>query len=179
MDLIYPPPPFLISLGQVDSLLLWAVFCFSLLPPFSKDSDASGLDPTLSINQFKSNKCGILSRMVCIPLVWKAVLSCSMSVRLVFFFSHMGIWMFLPAILHPPPPPPLFIQASIHTVLPCISYLSTFQTRLCATHSRIPVSAQPTIHTISQWASTIFRMSLLVSKKRKVLFQNYWLLFVA
>ena len=54
------------SLGQVDSLLLWAAFCFCFfcffLLQFSKDSDASGLAPTLSINQFKSNKCGIFSR---------------------------------------------------------------------------------------------------------------------
>lgn len=28
------------------------------------------LPPLLSINQFKSNKCGIFSRTVCIPLVW-------------------------------------------------------------------------------------------------------------
>lgn len=49
---------------QVDSSLLWAAFLFFvfLLPQFSKDSDASGLAPTLSINQFKSNKCGIFSR---------------------------------------------------------------------------------------------------------------------
>lgn len=112
-----PPPffflPFLLSLGQVDSLLPWAVFCFSLLPPFSKDSDASGLDPTLSINQFKSNKCGILSRMVCIPLVWKAVLSCSMSVCLVFFSSSL-IWVYECFFL------PFFI---LHRPLPCLSKL--------------------------------------------------------
>lgn len=52
--------PSFLSLGQVNSPLQWAAFfCFS---PFSKDSDASGLAPTLSINRFKSNKCGILSR---------------------------------------------------------------------------------------------------------------------
>lgn len=47
--------------------------------------------------------------------------------------SHMGIWMFLPAILHPPTPPPLFIQASIQTVLPCISYLYFPNPPLCYT----------------------------------------------
>lgn len=75
---------------------------------------------------------------------------------------------------------PLPFLSKLRSKLCCPAFLtSTFQTRLCATHSRIPVSAQPTIHTISQSASTIFRMSLLVSEKRKVLFQNYWLLFVA
>lgn len=59
LDFIYPV---FLSLGQVNSSLLWAAFFFFLLPPFSKDSDASGLAPTLSINQFKSNKCGIFSR---------------------------------------------------------------------------------------------------------------------
>lgn len=38
------------------------LFLFFLLPQFSKDSDVSGLVPTLSINRFKSNKCGIFSR---------------------------------------------------------------------------------------------------------------------
>lgn len=51
-------------LGQVDSLMLWAAFVIcSFLPQFSKGSDdVSGLAPTLSINQFKSNKRGIFSR---------------------------------------------------------------------------------------------------------------------
>lgn len=37
------------------------LFLFFFLPQFSKDSDASGLAPALSINRFKSNKCGIFS----------------------------------------------------------------------------------------------------------------------
>lgn len=58
------PHPLEPPLGQVDSLMLGAaflVFC-SFLPQFSKGSDVSGLAPTLSINRFKSNKCGIFSR---------------------------------------------------------------------------------------------------------------------
>lgn len=47
------------SLSWINENMLGAVFFF--LPQFSKDSDASGLAPTLSINQFKSNKCGIFS----------------------------------------------------------------------------------------------------------------------
>lgn len=69
---------FFLSLGQSKSLLLLAAFLFclsSVLFFFSKDSDASGLAPTLSINQFKSNKCGIFSRTgVHSPCLCKAVL---------------------------------------------------------------------------------------------------------
>lgn len=51
-----------------------------LFPPFFfffflKDSDASGLAPAFSMNQFKGNKCGILSRSVCSPVVCKALVT--------------------------------------------------------------------------------------------------------
>lgn len=66
-------------LGQVNSSLLWAAFLFLsffFLPPpsptpptFSKDSDASGFAPTLSINQFKVINVVYSAEPVCIPLV--------------------------------------------------------------------------------------------------------------
>lgn len=45
--------------------------CFLLSPPpLTFWRLWLALPPLLSINQFKSNKCGIFSRTVCIPLVW-------------------------------------------------------------------------------------------------------------
>lgn len=59
---LYLPSFFLLDKLIHRCFGLLSCFLFFLLPQFSKDSDASGLAPTLSINQFKSNKCGIFSR---------------------------------------------------------------------------------------------------------------------
>lgn len=120
-------------------------------------------------------------------------LSCGVSVRSfssVCFLSSDGCMNECrPANRHTPPVPPS--PRPDVTVSPLYPAFLTSLLSKPALSSTLPfLTAQPTIHTIiSQSASTIFRMSLLVSKKKKkkktkqknakVLFQNYWLLFVA
>lgn len=110
-------------------LLRATFFCFVLsLPPFSKDINASGFAPTLSINQFESNKCGIFSRTVCIPLVclWTTDLLSHMVFMNVlgykgfFFFSLNNLSTFT------------FLQWTL-----AASYLSNFQAQLYPPHSQV------------------------------------------
>lgn len=114
-----------------------------------------------------------------VKLFCHAACLCVVFIR--FFFSHMGSMNECSANSHAQPVHPLS----------CLQLPPLYPASLPkpALSSTLPfLTAQPTIHTIiSQSASTIFRMSLLVSKNKKkkkknkckILFQNYWLLFVA
>lgn len=120
--------------------------CFFFLPQFSKDSDASGLAPTLSINQFLSNKCGIFSSS-CVHSHWlrKAVWLC-------FFYTRssppeLGSWMFRRLSSHLT----LVLDSHHHT-------LSAFQA-LLVLHTPVSWPAWPWLFT-SHPASITFRMLL-------------------
>lgn len=141
----------------------WGCFLFFFLPQFSKDSDASGLAPTLSINQFKSNKCGIFSSS-CVHSRWlrKAVWGCFFSCA--FFPTWTGFMNVQPPFFPPDsgfrfsPPHPLCFPSSSRPPRSC--FLTCLTMALYIT---------PTFHHFQN----------VVESKRKILLQNYWLLFVA
>lgn len=146
-------PLFFLSLGQVNSMLLWAAFCFP--PSVFLQTDVSGLASTLSINQFKNNKCGIFSRMVCIPYVWleKVLLIC-------ILFSFYVWYVFLCLFF-------FIINLQPYKALNTLNFVLAF---LYSLHL-VLISVQLSIH-ISLSSSS----SLSLVKK---IFKNYRLLFVA
>lgn len=104
--------PSLFSLSSwTSSLLLWAALLFPPLvlffvvfpsfPPLSlKPQHASGLAPTLSLNQFKVINVVYSAELVCIPLVWLTVRTstCHGCVCIPFLslllFKRVYEWMF-------------------------------------------------------------------------------------
>lgn len=131
--------------------LLFFCYVFFLLPQFSNDSDVSGLAPTLSINRFKSNKCGIFSRTCvhspcfdCKAVCFRHV--CHLFHFFFFFFVTSGVhkstshrWTFFQ--VNPSTPSIPSFNAPPH---PGISYLSFSEPALSSTPP-LP-TAHPSVH---------------------------------
>lgn len=138
---------------------------FFLLPQFSKDSDVSGLAPTLSINRFKSNKCGIFSR-TCVHspcFDCKAVCFHHVCHLFHFFFVFLKPAGYARARLIIEPfskstRPLLLSRVLMHHFIPA-SLTSPFLSPPCPPRPNFPLLIHQYI-TIIRSASTVFRMLL-------------------
>lgn len=134
-----------LSLGQVNSLLLWDAFLFIVFFFFSflsflKTVMRVALPPLFLLISSKVINVLYSAELVWIPLVWlcKAILSCSVSVH---SFPRWVIWMnvvLLTFMLNPSTP---YSDFSFSPLYLCIAYLY-FSNPPCPPHSHFQLLSQ-------------------------------------